>query len=274
MTTATKTRRKSRVSQIQIDPAIMEQDMMAMAREDFQVFTKRMFPEYKPASFHYLIGDELERISWRDNRFLAVIVPPQHGKSNLCSVHFPSWHLGNHPNERFIACSYAGDLASSFSRRSRNLFVDPKWPFPGIRLDQASKSNTQWNIAGYRGGHRAAGVGGGITGMSADILLVDDPVKNQEDADSELNRETNWEWFTTTAWTRIAGNGAVVMIGTRWHEDDLIGRALNMTGVPWKVIHLPAQAFAEDDPQFPGGDVLGRKAGEWLWPERYPPEEY
>lgn len=110
--------------------------------------------------------------------------------------------------------------------------------------------------------------------MSADILLVDDPVKNQEDADSEINRESNWEWFTTTAWTRIAGNGAVVLIGTRWHEDDLIGRALNMSSVPWKVIHLPAQAFAEDDPQFPGKDVLGRKPGEFLWPQRYPPAEY
>jgi predicted phage terminase large subunit-like protein len=258
--------RERRVSRDQLD-----HDARMLARMDFQSFTKRMFPDYQPARFHFVIGDALELISHRANRYLAVIIPPQHGKSNLCSIHFPPWHLGNYPDQRFIACSYNGELAASFSRRARNILTDQAWPFD-VRLDAESKSNTQWNIAGRRGGHRAAGVGGGITGMSADILLIDDPVKNQEEADSELNRENAWEWFTTTAWTRIAPDGAVVLIGTRWHEDDLIGRALNMPGIPWQVIHLPAQAL---EPEEEGMiDAAGRYPGAFLWPERYPPAEY
>lgn len=174
---------------------------------------------------------------------------PTHN-STLASEHFPPWYLGRNPEHRIIACSHTAQLAYDFSRRARNKLTDPRYPFD-VRVADDRGAVQSWDIEGHRGGYVAAGVGGPITGFGANILLIDDPVKSAEEADSVTYRESTWEWWTGTAATRLEPGGAVVVIGTRWHEDDLIGRLLQSGR--WDVLHLPA---IDAD-------------GNALWPERF-----
>lgn len=194
-------------------------------------------------------------------------MPPRHGKSNITSEYFPAWCLGNQPTDEVIACSYSADLATSFGRKVRNL-VDSN-DYQNIfktKLAEDSKSKGQWNTQ-EGGGYVAAGVGGSITGKGAKILLIDDPIKNREEAESQIVRDSIWEWYTSTAYTRLAPGGCIVVIQTRWHEDDLVGR-LNVEeqngGDKWTRLSFPA--IAEKDEDF-------RKQGEALWEDQYPVEE-
>lgn len=194
---------------------------------------------------------------------LMIIIPPRHGKSLLASIHFPAWYLGRNPDKRIIATSYGAGLAYRMSRQARNIVAGPGWPFPvGLAADLAQVQ--QWDIAGHRGGYIAAGSGGPILGSGANLLLIDDPVRNQQDANSTTQRDTLWEWYTSPAYTRLEEGGAVVLIMTRWHADDLAGRLLaaEKAGADkWTVLHLPALAAV--------GDSLGREPGAALWPEKY-----
>lgn len=219
-------------------------------------------PFYRAARHHELIARALERVATLPNQRLIITMPPRHGKSQLASVYFPAWFLGTQPDRKVMACSYAAALAYKFSRQARNVMLGPRWPFPAVQPARDLRNVSSWDIEGHRGGYVAAGVGGSVTGMGASILLVDDPVKSREEADSEKVRQTNWDWFTGTALTRVEAGGSVVLIGTRWHEDDLIGRALQMDGVGWDVLSLQAICDADDDP-------LGRAPGQALWPEMY-----
>lgn len=182
-------------------------------------------------------------------------MPPRHGKSELASIRFPAWYLGRNPDKRIIGASYAASLSYRFSRAARNVIRSDEWPYP-IRLADDSQSVQAWDIADHRGGYFAAGVGGPITGMGADLLIIDDPVKNQEESDSAVYRENVWEWYTSTAYTRLEDDAAVVLIMTRWHHDDLAGRLLvqaQQGGDQWVTLSLPA-IDAE---------------GSALWPEKY-----
>jgi predicted phage terminase large subunit-like protein len=225
-----------------------------------------MFPAYQPAPHHRLLAEKLEAVERGDIDRLMVFMPPRGGKSELVSVRFPAWYLGRHPDNRVIGTSYAARLAERFSGQARNQLEDPRWPF-AVTLADDTASKAAWDIAGHRGGYIAAGVGGPITGSGAHVLIIDDPVKNQEEADSPAYRESVWDWYTSTAYTRLEPGGAVILVMTRWHEDDLAGHLLNEAkegGDQWEVVRLPARA--EDD------DALGRQPGEALWPERFPVE--
>jgi hypothetical protein len=234
------------------------------ARSSLLAFAQRLYPRYAPQPFHRLIAEALEAVMRRELDRLAIMLPPRHGKSELASVNYPAFVLGNCPDKRIILASYGDSLARRFSRRARNLLLDSRSPFPAIRPARGSSAVNEWDIKGHRGGMTAAGVGGPITGKGADLLLIDDPVKSRASADSETERENVWEWYTNDAYTRLEDGGRVVMIGTRWHEDDLIGRALNGDD-EWHAISLPALAEA-DDP-------LGRQEREALWPEKYSVED-
>ena len=193
-----------------------------------------------------------------------LFMPPRHGKSTLASVAFPAWHLGKNPQHEFISCSYSGSLAMSFSRKVRQLVREPNYRhiFEETKLDKDSQSIESW-LTTRGGGYVAAGVGGGITGKGANILLIDDPVKNREDAESENNREATWDWYTSTAYTRLSPGGGILVILTRWHDDDLAGKLLTAGeegADQWEVVKYPA--IAEDDETY-------RKQGEPLHPERY-----
>lgn len=224
----------------------------------FSVLTMR---GYSPNWHHRVLADSLMRLTETDNGRLMVLMPPRHGKSELASVRFPAWFLGQNPDKRVIATSYSARLAEVFGRRVRDLISDPvyKLTFPSCTLSSTARSAARWETA-QGGAYVSAGVGGSITGMGGDLLIIDDPFKNQEDADSAVYRDKVWEWYQSTLYTRVEKNGKILVILTRWHEDDLAGRLLNMSGEDWKVVCFPA--VAEKDEQY-------RKEGEPLWPAKY-----
>lgn len=198
-------------------------------------------------------------------RRLLVAMPPRHGKSELVSHWTPVWFLDLFPTRRVILASYEADFAATWGRRVRNTITRHAERLR-VRVAEDSAAATRWDTT-EGGGMVTAGVGGALTGRGAHLLIVDDPVKNREEAESAARRATVWDWWTSTAYTRLEPGGAVVLVMTRWHEDDLAGRLLaQMTagGERWDVLALPALAEA-DDP-------LGREAGAPLWPARFDAE--
>lgn len=199
-------------------------------------------------------------------RRLIVSKPPRHGKSELVSRAFPAWFVGTFPWKRVILASYEADFAARWGRKARDL-LEQHGPIFGVSVRQDSRAAHEWDVAGDAGGMSTAGVGGPITGKGADVLIVDDPVKNAEEAASPTYREKAWDWWTSTAYTRLEPGAAAIVVMTRWHEDDLVGRLLAEQaagGERWDVVELPAIAGEND--------ALGRAPGEALWPERYPLE--
>ena len=268
-----------------------------LARRNLLYFTKRTHPNYQAGWVHEDICRRLEKFS-RDvaekkGPRLMLLVPPRHGKSEIASIRFPAWHLGHHPDHEIINCGYNTDLPMKFSRRVRELLRDKGYHamFSDTKLDPDSQSVEAWNtLAG--GGFTAAGVGGGITGKGAHILIIDDPIKNMEEADSPVTRETLWDWYWSTAYTRLAPGGGVLVIQTWWNDDDLAGRLQKkMRDEPdsdqFVIIKYPALAEADEyeapdgliyrvDPDDklaetpPEGSRLLRPKGEALHLERYP----
>jgi predicted phage terminase large subunit-like protein len=233
--------------------------MRRRARKSLIEFTKYTLPQYLEARHHTLIAERLEAVERGDIDRLMINMPPRHGKSELASRRFPAWFLGRHPTKSIIAASYNSDLASDFGRQVRNIVMSGEYrPVFDAALAEDSRAANRWNTV-QGGSYVAAGVGTAITGRGADILLIDDPVKDREEADSEVQRQKVWDWYTSTAYTRLAPGGRVIVIQTRWHEDDLSGRLLaeeKRGGDQWEVLELPA---------------INAK-GAALWPEFYPIE--
>lgn len=286
-------------------PKLIAQAEMAsriLARRRFLPFVKRMNDRYDDGWVHQDICARLERFSddvaaGKSPR-LMLLMPPRHGKSELASKNFPAWHLGRHPDHEFIACSYNLSLAMGFSRKVKQLIDDHlyKTVFEGVDLDKNNQSTEEWAIAGRRGGYVAAGIGGPITGKGAHVLVIDDPVKNAEEADSGDAREKIWEWYLSTAYTRLAPGGGVLVIQTWWHDDDLAGRLQQMMATAqegdedidqFEVIKYPALAEHDEYLESTTGKIvptvpaledmpagaqytLLRSKGEALHPSRYP----
>ncbi len=249
--------------------ALSEEDMLViqMARENLIDFEIATDPLYDPNWHHESIAAHLEHIEKygdRDYKILIVTVPPRHGKSRECSIDFPAWALGRKPEREIIVSSYSADLAEDFGGKTRDKIENPyfKVIFPAVTLKQDSKAKGRWNT-NKKGGYVATGVGGAITGRGADFFFIDDPIKNAEEAESSVMREKVWDWFTSTAWTRLHPHGVMVIIMTRWHMDDLVGRIVASPEFSHltKVVKLPAIA---------NKDGKNRKEGEALWPQRYP----
>lgn len=250
------------------DKAKAELALRFLTRKRLLPFVERFNPDYNAGWVHKDICNRLEQFSKdvieKKSPRLMLFMPPRHGKSTLASIAFPAWHLGRNPGHEFISCSYSGSLAMGFSRKVRQLLREPTYKTAfKTRLDPDSQSAEAW-LTTAGGGYVAAGVGGGITGKGAHVLVIDDPVKNREDAESQNNRDNNWDWYTSTAYTRLAPGGGVLVILTRWHDDDLAGRLLKHSsesdGDEWEVVSYPA--LAEEDETF-------RKAGDALHRERY-----
>lgn len=202
----------------------------------------------------------LELASGRIKR-LIVCMPPRSGKSELCSRYLPAWYLGVHPEHRIILASYEAAFAAEWGRKARDVLVELGPSLYGVSVRQDSSAADHWNLAKHRGGMDTAGRGGAITGRGADLLILDDAgAKNYEEAMSPTIREHAWDWFASTAYTRLSPNGKVLVIATRWHEDDLTGRLIKQGG--WTVLSLPAIAESDDE--------MGRLPGEALWPEQFP----
>jgi hypothetical protein len=193
---------------------------------------------------------------------VMLTMPPRHGKSRRASRWAPLWYLRKYPDQRVMISSYSSDLADEHGRWIRDA-IETWGDTLGIRLRPGSKAANRFDLAGHEGGLVAAGIGGGLTGKGATIALVDDPVKDMADADSPTMRKRVWDWWQSVLQTRMEPNGAICVIQTRWHEDDLAGRIIaDAEENEWHVIDLPALADRPDDP-------LGRAIGEPLWPERF-----
>jgi predicted phage terminase large subunit-like protein len=195
---------------------------------------------------------------------LLVEVPPRHGKSTLISENAPAWFVGTFPDRRVILCSYEADFAGTWGGKARDKLEEYGEALFGVQVRQGSKAAKRWDLAGEPGGMMTAGVGGPITGKGAHLLIIDDPVKNAEEAMSEVMRAKQAEWWLSTARPRLEPGAFVCVLMTRWHRGDLGGYLLDLSrdgGDPVHEIRLPALAEANDP--------LGREQGEALWPERY-----
>jgi hypothetical protein len=202
----------------------------------------------------------------RESPRLAIFMPPRHGKSERVSKHFPAWALIQNPDLKVILASYSDDKAREWGRKAQALFVEHGGRYSGLSLNPAARAADEWEIADHTGGMKTAGVGGALTGFGAEICIIDDPVKDAKQANSETYRESAWEWYTGTFYSRIHPGGGVLLMNTRWHEDDLSGRILKnakQTGEQWRILSLPALSAG------PTVDPLGRPEGAALWPERY-----
>jgi len=233
---------------------------LKMAKESLIPFSKLTFSGYSPNWHHKILAEKLMELERGDIDRLMVLMPPRHGKSELASVRFPAWFLGNNPRSRVIATSYSARLAETFGRKVRDIVADPKFKMVfGNGLSSASKAADRWETSSG-GAYVSSGVGGSITGLGGDLLIIDDPFKNREDADSKTYRDKVWEWYQSTLYTRIEKGGRILVILTRWHEDDLAGRLLASGSEEWDVVSFPA--VAEEDEEF-------RSVGEPLWSEKF-----
>jgi predicted phage terminase large subunit-like protein len=225
------------------------------ARQSLLAFTEYTNPLYRRAGHHERIAEKLEAVERGEIDRLMIFMPPRHGKSELASKRFPAWCLGRDPKRQIIAASYNSDLANDFGRNVRNLVAEPEFSevFRGVTLAPDSQAANRMNT-NHGGTYVAAGVGTAVTGRGAHIALIDDPFKDREEADSQRRRDMVWDWYRSTLYTRLMPGGAVVVVQTRWHEDDLAGRLLEHEGDQWEVLDLPAIS----------------KDGEALWPEWYP----
>jgi predicted phage terminase large subunit-like protein len=210
------------------------------------------FAGFEPAAHHLLLIDALERVARGEVPRLAVFMPPGSAKSTYSSVLFPPW-LMQSATGSLLAASHTTELAEKWGRRVRNL-VNEHSATLGIQTAADNQAAGRWALTSGAE-YYAAGVGSGIAGFRARFGIIDDPIRSRQDADSELIRDRIWDWYINDFRTRLVPGAAEILIQTRWHEDDLAGRALQHND--WKVISLPA--IAEDN------DLLGRKPGEPLW---------
>lgn len=251
------------------------------ARRSFACFVTYMDREFLLGWVHEEIALALDRflqaVQEKRSPRLMITMPPRHGKSQLVSRLFPAYVLGRYPDTSIIATSYAADLASRMNRDVQRIIDEPRYAevFPdtalyGKNIRTAASGSYMRNsdifeIVGHKGSYRSAGVGGGITGMGGDILIIDDPIKDRAEADSPTVRQNVWDWYTSTLYTRRSPGGGIIVINTRWHTDDLSGRLLDAEkrdeGDAWECVNFPAIA-EQDEPH--------RKKGEALHPARYP----
>jgi predicted phage terminase large subunit-like protein len=239
---------------------------LARAKSELSAYAVALYPPFDLTHHHRFLIDKLEAVVRGEIDRLMVFMPPRFGKSLLTSTLFPAWYLGQYPSRSIIAASYGQELANDFGRRVRT-FVDSdlhRLIFPKSRIAEDNAAVHRFGLA-PGGNYYAVGVGGAVTGRGADVLLIDDATKDAESAYSTTSRKSLQQWFEHVAYTRLQPGGAIIVIATRWHQDDLPGWLLREhAGDNWQVVSLPA--IAEPD------DALGRPEGAPLWPSRFPLE--
>ena len=216
------------------------------------------YGKWKPYAVHRLICDKLEAVMRGEIKRLIISMPPRHGKSQTVSETFPSYYISKFPDRKIILTSRDDTLAGRFGLYNRRHVEYFGRDLFGLELQRGSSSATNWSIMGHSGYVLSAPIMGGITGSGAHLLIIDDPVKNRQEADSALMREKIWQEWQDKLLTRLEENAAVILIMTRWHEDDLAGRLIKQGG--WDVLCLPAECESANDP-------LGRTVGEPLCPQ-------
>lgn len=239
-------------------PDLREDRLRQEATEDYIAFCRRMKRDYDAAD-HIIehLAPMLVRAMVTPNFRGIVTMPPRHSKSMNVSEMGPAFYLGLFPMNRVIAASNTGSLAQTFGRRVRNTVASDRFPFTDVKIADDKGAIQAWDVT-YKGeaggGYYSVGVGGTPTGHGANLIIIDDPIRNAADADSFTTREALWEWFTETMYTRLEPGGSIIITATRWHDDDLTGRILKNSTENWEHLHLPAI----DENNKP------------LWPSRWP----
>jgi predicted phage terminase large subunit-like protein len=210
-----------------------------------------------PSAHHRFLLSKLELVTKGEIKRLLILMPPGSAKSTYTSVIFPIWWFVQHPRSSVIATSHTASLVEHFSRRIHTL-VDSHHYQLGFDLLAGDRSASHWRTSAG-GEYFAVGVRGAITGRRADLVIIDDPIKSMGEADSAKHRQYLWDWYTAELITRLKPDARVVIVMTRWHEQDLGGRLTARNSEEWHIIRLPA--IAEDD------DPMGRPRGAPLWPE-------
>ena len=252
------------------------------AHDDLITFTEFTMPDkedpenaeltrYQAQYFHRALAAALEAVEIGKKLRLIITFPPRHGKSELSSKRFPAWFIGRDPYRYVAVCTYNQTFAEDIGKAVRGIIRTPayKQVFPGVVLATGSQATDRLETD-EGGALFFLGRGGTITGRGADLVIIDDPIKNSEEARSPTTRNALWDWFQNDICSRfMTDTGAMIVIQTRWHEDDLVGRITDPTNpcydadsaAEWEIINIPA--IAEEN------DVLGRAAGQALWPERF-----
>lgn len=239
-------------------------------------FLKHFSTEPEPARHQRYLIDKLDQVAKGEIRRLMIFMPPGSAKSYYASVMFPPYWLERNPRKLVIGASHSGDLAEDFGQAVRNTVGDEKYQrFFGTTLVKDSKAKAKWRTT-KRSTYYAVGVRGSVTGRRGDLGIIDDPVKDRKEADSEAIQKDVFEWYKSAFRTRLKPNGAIIIIQTRWSENDLSGRILpddyagesgpvdSKQGETWEVVNLPMEAKHND--------ALGRKKGELLWPAWFTPD--
>ncbi len=259
----------------------LQEVKIELARRALLDFVLYTYPDYQPNWHHVELCKLLDRFVAGDIKRLMVFLPPRHGKSELVSRRLPAFILGKYPDDSVIAASYGADLASMMNRDVQRIIDGEKYTdvFPGTKLfGENVRTTAQGNylrnsdifeVVGHKGYYKSSGVGGAITGMGCKWGIIDDPIKNRAEAESQVYRDSLWGWYTSTFYTRLEKDARILVTVTRWHEDDLAGRLLRLAkespdADQWEVFSLPAIA---------DGELLDcdpRQPGEVLWPDKYP----
>lgn len=266
------------------DVSAAEQARRRAARAGLLAFTQYTMPEFELNWHHRLVCDYLDRFARMEIKRLIISMPPRHTKSELVSRRLPAFLLGHNPKATLIAASYGADLSRRMNRDVQRIIDDDAYHalFSKTRLSGANvrtqaqgtwlRNSDLFEVVEYGGVYRSSGVGGGITGMGMHYGIIDDPLKNRQEANSQTVRDKVWDWYTSTFRTRLAPGGGILLTVTRWHEDDLVGRLLALAesdpkADQWTVLSLPAIA---EEPLAP---YDRRQVGEALWPARYDLED-
>lgn len=252
-------------------------------QNDVLAFTLHTKEDYAINWHHRALADKLNDFARGKIRFLMVFMPPRHGKSELVSRRFPAFLHGLYPDAEIMAASYLDSLAGDMCIDVQNIIDSPEykeifpetkiWP-PGTSYAKGTRNSSEHHIVGRRGKYRGQGVGGSFTGKGANFIIVDDPIKGREIADSEAFRERLWNFYNNDLFSRLETDlatgrqGQVLITQTRWHEDDLSGRLIELmkkdpSAVQWEIINYPAIRVDMDTESDP------RKIGEALWPAKY-----
>ncbi len=239
--------------------ASLEMRFRQAARSRLIPFCQYMWRGFEPRPHRQLIASALELCEAGKIKRLMIFCPPQYGKSEIVSRSFPAWYLGRNPDKQIILASYGESLAFNLATDARNKVMDPLFQAlfgklsafeTPVQIARNAKSVREWRISAHKGKMKSAGVGGGITGHPADMFIIDDPVRDQEQADSALIREKQIAWYKSSAYTRLSPEGVMIICMTRWHEADLAGYLLAQQrdgGDLFHVLRLSARAETREE---------------------------
>jgi hypothetical protein len=254
--------------------AILDEQMRRRAKQEYRIFVQYVKDDYVMKWFHAHLCQKLDEFEQGKIKKMMVFMPPQHGKSELTTRRFPAYLVGKNPNRKVAVVSYNSTMTDNFNRAIQStidspdylqLFPDTKLndsPFHIFREKDKQRNLGMLDIIGHTGSIRCIGRGGSLTGLPVDIGIIDDPIKDREEASSEDIRQKTYEWYTDVFCTRLHNDSQQLIIQTRWHEMDLAGRILDKE-TDWEVIRFPAIRTADLV------DYDPREVGEALWEERH-----